>query len=285
MKINVIGGLGNQLFQYATAYSYGKKNNKGIVVDVGQFVNYDVHPLRLDKLSITDRFEKKEKSKIEKLKDKVLSKYNILANMSGYYFENGLRYDDNFFKKNKIRNLTGYFQTEKYFTTYHNELCELFIPSEPLSTYQNSVKEMIEKSKSLSLHIRRGDYLSNTEALKTHGICNIDYFNRAVNYLIKTEEVDNKTKFFIFSDDINWCRENISFTNEMIFVVGDNQAPEKDMYLMSLCDNNIISNSTFSWWGAWLNKNKDKVVIAPKVWFVSDKLDYFDIIPDLWIKL
>ncbi|WP_305842135.1 alpha-1,2-fucosyltransferase [Photobacterium leiognathi] len=285
MKVNIIGGLGNQLFQYATAYSYCKKNNKKLVVDVSEFTNYDVHPLRLDKLSINDEFNKNVKGYFEKIYYKILKKVSFLANVSGHYFEKGLRYDDLLLKNNKIINLTGYFQTEKYFSSYHDELCELLIPSETLNNYQNLIKEMINNSNSLSLHIRRGDYLSNPEAQKTHGICDINYFNRAVEYLLNNKIIDNNTKFFIFSDDIEWCKENISFKNEIIFVSGDSTSPEKDMYLMSLCDNNIISNSTFSWWGAWLNQNKEKTVIAPCQWFKEKSLDSSDIIPAGWIKL
>lgn len=283
IKVRINGGLGNQLFQYAAAYALAKKMNVSMQVDISDAMKYRVHPLRLDKLSCSVPFSKKKN-----IIDKILLHPRIIGYSSKllnrYYMEPSLRYCA---FPSRIANdlfLIGYFQSELYFRECRAELLEEFRPQQELSSYQKDVKQKIETSSSLSIHIRRGDYISNPDASAVHGCCDKAYFNRSIDYLQKKGVISKKTIFFIFSDDIEWCRDNLIFPNETIFVEGDSKSPELDMWLMSYCKHHIISNSTYSWWGAWLNIYADKCVIAPLDWFKTHH-DSTDIIPENWVRL
>jgi hypothetical protein len=144
-------------------------------------------------------------------------------------------------------------------------------------------KDLILNSNSVSLHIRRGDYLSDKNAKEFHGTLPLDYYYKAMaqlNLLYKD------LKVFIFSDDMDWVKANLKLTNECVYVdfnTGENSV--FDMYLMSQCKHNIIANSSFSWWGAWLNQNSSKIVIAPQLWFADKSLNTKDLIPNSWLKM
>lgn len=170
--------------------------------------------------------------------------------------------------------IEGFFQSEKYFINIRSELLELL--KEPLCI-QKIVDERYPKldCRTTSIHVRRGDYLKNSNY---HPIQPISYYQEAINIL------KNDTDYFlVFSDDIDWCRDNI-VGNNIIYI--SDSIDYVDLYLMARCNNNIIANSSFSWWGAWLNKNDCKKVIAPTLWFgeiVGE--DTRDIIPENWIKI
>jgi len=136
---------------------------------------------------------------------------------------------------------------------------------------------------SCSIHIRRGDYTSNVNS-NIHGTCSLEYYKKATEYM------QNKYKdiyYYIFSDDITWVKENLKLENAVYIESEEKRIPHEDIYLMSLCSNNIIANSSFSWWGTWLNNNLNKTVIAPKRWFEDNKLhaQSQDIVCDSWIKI
>ena len=135
----------------------------------------------------------------------------------------------------------------------------------------------------VSLHIRRGDYVSNPVTNNYHGTCSLAYYKKAV--LLLKEKIENPS-FFIFSDDLLWARENLDFINDMTFIDLDKSIPDhEEMHLMSQCKHNIIANSSFSWWGAWLNENSDKIVIAPKKWFSDNTINTEDLIPAKWMRI
>ena len=141
---------------------------------------------------------------------------------------------------------------------------------------------MISQTNSVSLHIRRGDYVSNQKTNQTHGTCDLDYYQRCITEIEK--EVENPY-FFVFSDEIEWVKENLKINHPAEYV--DQNTGDKsyeDMRLMSQCKHNVIANSSFSWWGAWLNSYPDKIVFAPKRWFASDKHNTKDLIPEGWKK-
>lgn len=168
--------------------------------------------------------------------------------------------------------LSGYFQSEKYFIKNKDKIKEVFKPSDNDKKY---IKDRYgDLTNTCSIHIRRGDYISQQQ---NHPLCKESYYEEALKYIPKG------TKFLVFSDDIKWC-ENIFKGDSFIFV--ENELDYMDMYIMSMCKHNIIANSTFSWWGAWLNNNKNRIVIAPSIWFgVSKQLNTKDIIPNGWIKI
>ena len=162
--------------------------------------------------------------------------------------------------------LKGYFQSEKYFKDFENEIREEF-------TFRHQATRSIGKN-TCSIHVRRGDYL---KLQKNHPVCSMSYYHSAMSLV----DADN---YLIFSDDPEWCRLN--FTQDNVEVISD-QSPSEDMQLMSLCDNHIIANSSFSWWGAWLGKNINKKIIYPSKWFGIDydAHDTSDLTPDSWISI
>jgi hypothetical protein len=157
--------------------------------------------------------------------------------------------------------LNGYFQSEKYFKKHDSLIREIFEPS----------CDILEKEPT-ALHIRRGDYCNLQHV---HPLCSMSYYRDAI------KEIGKKEHFLIFSDDIEWCKKYFKKQN---FHFSDKNTDVEDLYLISMCKNAIISNSTFSWWGAWLNKNEDKKVIAPKMWFSPNvSHNTKDLIPNDWI--
>ena len=151
-----------------------------------------------------------------------------------------------------------------------------------MDSENGNIAEMIQNSQSVSIHIRRGDYITNPKAIQKHGVCGLDYYNRCA------EQISLKIKsprFFVFSNDFDWSRKNIKLPNDAIYIGhnGPNEA-YKDLQLMSFCKYHITANSTFSWWGAWLAAYKDKIVFVPKKWFAKD-MNTEGMMPDNWIKV
>ena len=138
--------------------------------------------------------------------------------------------------------------------------------------------KQIKESNAVSLHVRRGDYLLHD----VHNTDKLEYYTKAMTYL--ESKVDNPT-YFMFSDDIEWVKQNFRSQHKMIFVdFNDAKTNYEDIKLMSNCKHNIIANSSFSWWSAWLNTNPNKIVTAPQVWFNGDMYDYTDLVPKSWIR-
>ena len=178
--------------------------------------------------------------------------------------------------------LTGYWQSEKYFQQASLAIRADFTFRHPLEKHNAEIARKIGQVNSVSLHVRRGDYASNPETNVTHGLCSLEYYQAAIRH------VSDRVKqpyFFIFSDDIDWVKDNLEteFPGQYI---DHNQGAESynDMHLMSLCRHHIIANSSFSWWGAWLNPRQDKVVVAPSRWF-NNGPDTKDLLPDNWVSL
>ena len=289
MKIvNIIGGLGNQMFQYAFALSL--KNafmDEEILIDIQHFNYYKLHNgFELSKIFKGINLpvaNKKQLSKVTyyipyymlsrlcrkclpKLKTEYIEKteyvyddktYNLIGN---YYFE-------------------GYWQSYKYFAKIKSQILEAFAFPEPYG-YNKSLALEIASCNSVGIHIRRGDYLNHKDF---KGICDLDYYKRALKALV----VDSKEYcFYIFSNDIPWCKKNIQplINEHRVIYVTENRAQDSfwDMYLMSKCRNLIIANSSFSWWGAFLN-NVAQYVYVPKKWI--NRKNNIEIYDPKWIKI
>lgn len=168
---------------------------------------------------------------------------------------------------------SGYFQSEKYFA--HNR--SLILQNLNVDTIYNKIVTKYKDILSgitVSIHVRRGDYVVLSDK---HPVMSLEYYKKAIQYIGKYD------RLIVFSDDIEWCKTNLKFSHAKYI---ENEPDYIDMVLMSKCTHNIIANSTFSWWAAWLNKNKDKIVIAPKEWFgVQRNLSDVDIVPEEWVKL
>ena len=195
-----------------------------------------------------------------------------LTNPCNYidYHEPNFHYTDVVFQLNQ--NLIGYFQSEKYFKHCEEAIRQQFEPADDILAKLRSKYGTLLDRNTCSIHVRRGDYVNHY----VHEVCGMDYYNSAIEYMKPKVDV-----FLVFSDDIGWCKE--IFKGNFIFVEGNEDM--EDLFLMSMCKHNIITNSSFSWWGSWLNKNPGKIVIAPEKWFADGGRDIKDLIPDTWIKI
>jgi hypothetical protein len=173
----------------------------------------------------------------------------------------------------------GYFQSEKYFKHNREYILNLFEPYDFLKYELNKYRLLFENKRTCSIHVRRGDYLNYSE---THLPQKIDYFTRAIDRMDREDDVD---VYVVFSDDIQWCKENFKgdavFGRDNFYFI-ENEKDYIELYLMSMCNNHIVSNSSFSWWGAWLDNKESKVVIAPKKWWIGEDED---VVPETWIKI
>lgn len=285
--VQLIGGLGNQMFQYAAG--------KALALHLGTELKLDINHLEAEtRNEYTKRhFELncfKLNSSIANKEDLAVYfpiKTTFLKRMSQRFFaslskgkifyEPEKKYTSEFFQLSDNTYLTGFWQSEKYFRKYAAQIRSDFRPLNTLPSDLELLKEKISESESVSLHVRRGDYVILKSASDFHGSCGLDYYSKAVEALSSNKKIE----LFVFSDDIYWCKQNLNFDVPVTYVEQNNGACW-DLYLMSLCKHNIIANSSFSWWGAWLNENSEKVVVAPEYWFKSVKSKELDIIPDAW---
>ena len=286
--INITGGLGNQLFQYAFGRALSIKNKCQLKLDISSYQNYEWHDYSLRPFSIRENFA--DKSDCELLKGEKFSfvrkiKQNIFNNKKFYYSEKDLRFNEKYKNLANPAYISGYWQSEKYFKQVEeiirNEFKIVIPPSKP---NQNLIKK-IEKENAISLHVRRGNYANIKHVNKVHGTSPLSYYNDAIKVLIP--KIPDPV-FYIFSDDIEWAKKNLIINNETVFVDFNNSTTDfEDMRLMSMCKHHIIANSTFSWWGAWLNDSKSKIVIAPKIWFndVNMNNQTANLIPSNWIRM
>lgn len=178
--------------------------------------------------------------------------------------------------------LAGYWQSEKYLSDVSETIRADFTFRHPLSEQNAELAGRIGQTMAVSLHVRRGDYVSDTKTNAAHGLCSLEYYRAAVLHIAKHVE---RPKFFVFSDDIAWVKTNLKIDYPCRYVDHNLGAESyNDMRLMSLCRHHIIANSSFSWWGAWLNPRADKLVIAPRKWFANES-DTKDLLPIGWKTL
>ena len=281
----IIGGLGNQMLQYAYAKALEQKGHE-VKIDISAFETYKLHGgYQLDKYNIDlDSSIKDENDKFYKntFFYKVLRRFGM--DFSRRIKEKSLLFDKKLLEIDDNSYLDGYFQCEKYFKDIREIILKQFTINQDISNYTKEIKNKIQNSQnSCSLHIRRGDFVNSTN-INIHGACDIEYYKKAIKYLEEKVEYIN---YFIFSDDIEWVKENLAIQNAIYIDSKEKRIPHEDIYLMSLCKNNIIANSSFSWWGAWLNQNEKKIVIAPKRWFADDKLESQskDIVCESWVSV
>ena len=267
------GGLGNQMFQYAIAKSIAIKNNDAFKLDISFYSKQTLRHYELKFFTI-----EKSLDSGESLLSKVKRRLGFIP--ENYYREKETtRFDKKVFDYEGNIILDGYWQNENYFKEIRDELLKDFTPKTDISNEAKKHLEQICSSNSISIHVRRGDYIHNSHINNVHGICDLDYYLKAIEYV---NENTANTKYFIFSDDIVWCKEKFDFLDNKIFV-DDTKSGIEDLELMKHCKHNIIANSTFSWWAAWLNENDNKIVIAPKTWWAAKQDKH--IAPLNWEKI
>lgn len=300
--VELSGGMGNQMFEYAAGRSLAMQRQVPLKLYSHKLKfnwsrNYALKALRIDERFIRPGEVKRE-----------LKSCTIYRELPG-----GV--DKNNFNAAGSVYLDGYWQSYRYFENIEPVIREEFTFHAPPSGKNKIIAEQIEKSESVAVHVRRGDFVTISKTLSRYGgICDMNYYQRCFSY-IKSKTSD--PVFYIFSDDPKWVKENLPVDGKVVYVTHNsnkkhskwennyyyrnslllfkNLIPEKgfeDLRLMSLCKHFIIANSSFSWWGAWLGKNKSKIVCAPSRWINASPdqeenaiAEYNDLIPDSWINL
>ncbi|MDR3606939.1 MAG: alpha-1,2-fucosyltransferase [Oligoflexia bacterium] len=278
--VKLVGGLGNQLFQYAFGRALSIRQRSTLFLDCTAFETYKVHDYALDHFNI--QAESATQEQIKKL-TKPASQFFFFNRTPKIYKEPHFHYSEKHLQIKGSIYLEGYWQSEKYFEGIAEQLREdLRIISQPDENNEGALKK-IRETNSVSIHIRRGDYVSNAAATQVHGILDLDYYRKSIDFIYGKF---SSPSFFVFSDDPEWVRNNLKIEGNATYV--NHNPPQKgyeDLRLMSSCKHHIIANSTFSWWGAWLNPLRSKTVIAPRNWFRTNDLDPEDLIPINWIRL
>ncbi len=277
IRVVLQGGLGNQMFQYAAARALAERNNTNVVLDLSWFdQDFDLGSTSREyELScfVLDAITPKSKNTIRQ---------KLQGRFAKIYTEPHFHCDPAFTDLPKNTVMSGYFQSEKYFHDIRGILLQDFLwAKEPNGKNKDLLGQIEGDRLSVSVHVRRGDYVSNKSAAKFHGLAGIDYYKAAVKMVAEQLESLN---LYVFSDDPDWCKKNLKFTQPTTYISHNNDGSE-DMRLMKACKHNIIANSSFSWWGAWLNENPNKIVIAPKKWFSHPESNTKDVIPGSWHKL
>jgi hypothetical protein len=285
------GGLGNQMFQYAAGRALSIAHHETLSLDTNEFANYSLHQgYVLDRVFglNTPRLSGTELRQLFGLR--VLPTAQRLAARWPYWpladkriiIEPHLDYWPGMLAVPPHAYLRGYWQSERYFQMHEDSIRSDFQFNKALHGYALQWSEHMKAVPSVSVHFRRGDYVSNQTNLAYHGTCSLDYYQRAVASI---EAQVKRPEFFVFSDDIEWARQNFKLAHPVHFVDGNTgDASFLDMQLMSLCRHHIIANSSFSWWAAWLNNRKDKLVMAPSRWYVKWTTPV-GLIPDRWTAI
>jgi len=294
--VNLKGGLGNQMFQFATGYCLSKRNSVSLVFDNRLMEQYKINPpprnpsrnFDLDIFGIKEKTASKsdllkvlqfpKNYRIRKLIASILNFFNVLV-----YVEKTRLLDKRINKcKKKNLYLDGHWQVEDYFKDYRDELLKIF-NFENLKNIENNINfiKRISSLNSICVNVRRTDFINNPE----HNVIDIEYYKNAINKFkeLKGEDLE----IFIFSDDLNWCKEKFSFFKKTNYIEHSNAGNKfyNYLYLMTNFTNFIIPNSSFAWWGAWLSQKNDKTIIAPRKWSGLVPENMYEIVPKNWIKM
>ena len=290
---NLVGGLGNQMFQYACGRACALDAGATLAVSTGMFRGYALHQgpelMRVFALDLAEASTAalhqalgwQSPVPLRRLLGRPvlrgLAKRSFVAEPH-FQFWPGLRV-----RASGTCYLQGYWQSERYFACHAQAIRDDFGFRHAALGLNAELAQRIGRCEAVSLHVRRGDYVSNPRAQALHGCCPPQYYEAALRHVL--ERVPQAT-VFAFSDDPQWVAQTLQPQHPGLVIVDHNHGPESynDMRLMALCRHHIIANSSFSWWGAWLDARPDKIVVAPAQWFATDR-DTTDLVPAAWTRL
>ena len=285
--VRLLGGIGNQFFQYAVGRSLTIRNNGELLLDdsllkrrilglTPRKYELGVYNIRARKLHLDEEsnLQFRVRRPFRYLYDAGLLKTNFI-----YYRERYFEFDPWLHNLSKDLILEGYWQSFRYFVDISDILRHELQPINFLDVNALNILSQIQRANSVGVHVRRGDFISSSAAVKNHVVCDLSYYQRAAA-VIAGRVAD--PRFFVFTDDPAWVEKEFLLGYPIVLVSGKNAwPPHDDLRLMSYCDHQIIANSSFSWWGAWLNSNSKKIVVAPSRWFkVNNNIN--DLIPSEW---
>lgn len=287
---SILGGLGNQMFQYAMGRALSIRLNSTFQMDITAFqrnVNHQGFELKrifsLDTEIATEAHVKQVLGWRHPILFRRLLSKRGLAALRGtiYVVEPHFEFWSGVEKISKNCFLTGYWQSERYFIDAIAQIRKDFEFSIPLDHENLEIANRINRVNAVSLHVRRGDYVSNPTNASIYHVCSAKYYRKAIEIIL--EKIDNP-QFFVFSDDMEWVKKNLDFNSNCLYIsINQGVDSYKDMQLMSLCQHHIIANSSFGWWGAWLNPRLKKIVVGPSQWFVQP-VDTKDLLPAKWLQ-
>ena len=286
--VRLEGGLGNQLFQYAAARALALRHRTELLLDTSTLLRYThgVTPRNLE----LHRFRHAGRAATAR-ESRLLPWLRRAAAVSHWlspwrtFVEKGLNFNAAFLTLPDQTYLVGYWQSFRYFEAIAQQLMQEIEPLEPLSPVSAAVAEQIDSSMSVALHVRRGDYTSLAAAAALHGVLPVSYYEAALQ---RVRDRIGAPRFFVFSDDMDWCRANLPLPAAESTFVSHNIGPDawQDLVLLSRCRHHVIANSSFSWWGAWLADQRlggaSRCVIAPSRWFSAGAEYLGDRFPTHW---
>lgn len=284
ITVRLWGGLGNQMFQYAFGRRLAAEHETDLVLDLGWFKYrkagattpriYELGGFELDRHARKRTYPPpKHKSALPWRRPPGL---RVISEQRNGFDESALASPNHVW-------LLGYWQSERYFRSIEGTLRAAFSLREPLPAAERALVDEIETTDSVSIHVRRGDYVADPKVNRAHGVLTLDYYRAAIEEVWK--HVDSPT-LFVFSDEPDWVERHLESHLPTTYVsTADPRLPAVDMHLMSKCRHHVIANSSFSWWGAWLGDFPDKLVVAPHAWFADPARDSTHFVPDRWLRM
>lgn len=283
-KLN--GGLANQMFQYAFGRHLALIHNTTLKLDASSFFNAQAGdtPREFGLNVFNIQATPATRHEIWWLRD---SKINRLLHKHKPKFKKSLIKDYNVFDPQYLHvgnntYLVGNWQSEKYFAGSKDVLRQDFTLKTPWSQAAEDIAQQMHTQEAVGVHIRQGDYVLNPKYQKVYELLDETYYHDAARHI--TQKI-TKPIFYIFSDNISWAQQHLDFGHPTRYVSDGTLKDYEELLLMSHCTHNIVANSSFSWWGAWLNQHPDKQVIAPKKWFKNPERSTTDLIPDSWVHI
>lgn len=290
IEVYLTGGLGNQMFQYAAAYSLSKKFEIPVKLNLNWFEavksqkNVAKRYLDLAYASPTAVFHTNNRFTARIKSMKGLAGERIAAKLRGFEIfreSDAFRYDPKVEGIRRRSLLIGMFQSQNYFKNNRLELLSQFRRFVNDDQYLRDIRDKTSEEGAVAVHIRRGDYVTNSDANKVHGVQSIEYYKRALNRL---QESASGLSFYVFSDDLSWTSQQDIWPSRTTFVEDRHYHPSIGMNLIANCQHQIISNSTYSWWGAWLKDRKGQIIM-PKMWLRDRPTSDTDLVLDSSITL
>lgn len=277
----LIGGLGNQMFQYAAGRALALRNGTQLRLDLGWLENQpalvtprryelDCFHVQAELCSIYPRTRRERARELVRLSPRV-------------WREEVFRFDPRVLELPDNVRLIGYWVDERYFLDAAAQIRDDFrFRYRPDERSAELAEEIRGSRMAVSVHVRRGDYVSDERTATLHGVLPHDYYTAAVR---RIQSIVANPRFYVFSDDPDWCRSNLELGAPTVYVSHNQGHGWEDLRLMSRCAHHVIANSSFSWWGAWLNPRPDKIVIAPRRWIADDSYDTSHVVPPEWVTL
>jgi hypothetical protein len=291
--VQVFGGLGNQMFQYAAGRALSYRLQMPLKLDLSRFEDYPLRSYKLSHFNIQEEFATPGDLEAFSIPEKGLplilfraKNFMLSRHQKKIFIEKKGGFDEDFHRISRSCWLKGYWQSEKYFKPIEKLIRREFKLQEKPDPLNRELLRDISEKLSVSIHVRRGDYVKNPVTNEYHGFLGKAYYDKAIQYF---ESKIKSPVFFVFSDDIEWAENNLKTEHPMVFVNHNGEKKDyEDLRLMWNCKYHIIANSSFSWWGAWLNNDHKKEVVAPKQWFSEKEMKKrgtIEIVPTEWYRL